>query len=364
MQRQMLTARSPAKLILSGEHSVLYGSPAIAFAINKYVYTTVSPNLLNNSVLLDLLNFKNAKKFTLKTLKELKYRLQDSYTNYQLGKCSIKDVLQTPFDLINFTVTNLIEAFNINLPHGFSVKTISNVPIGCGMGSSAATIMSLLYALCKMLNLDLTKSNYLQLAKDAENLQHGKSSGLDLYLSMQGGSCLYQSNTDILNKKLNQNKFYIVNTGEPTSTTGDAVSSVRKYFEGSNLADDFAIVTNGLDNVFSQDKTDLKDILKLIQENHKLLNKIQVVPDKVNNFIHELEQIDCAAKICGSGAINGDNAGAVIVFAEDINKTKSIIDKYNYNLDIIEIDHQGSHLLPNNNYNTSDFSELQKVVSF
>ena len=59
MQRQMLTARAPAKLILSGEHSVLYVSPAIAFAINKYVYTTIKPNVVNNNVLLDLLNFKN-----------------------------------------------------------------------------------------------------------------------------------------------------------------------------------------------------------------------------------------------------------------------------------------------------------------
>lgn len=322
MQRQIITARSPAKLILSGEHAVLYGSPAIAFAINKHVYTTVIQDESHANILFNLLNFKNAKKFTLKTLKELKVRLQENYNNYQLGQCSIKDVLQTPFDLVNFTLTNLIEAFNVNLSSGFSVKTESNIPIGCGMGSSAATIMSLLHALGNLLNLDLCSNSYMKLAKDAENLQHGKSSGVDLYLSMTGGACVYTNNLEIKARTFNNNNFYIVNTGEPESTTGDAVNSARKYFENSNIADDFAIVTNSLDLIFSKEDADIREIKKLIQENHKLLNSIRVVPDKINSFIKELEDADCAAKVCGAGAVKGNKAGAVLIFVDDLNKSK------------------------------------------
>lgn len=350
MQRQIITARSPAKLILSGEHAVLYGCPAIAFAINKHVYTTITQDQNHANILFNLLNFKNAKKFTLKTLKELKVRLQENYNNYQLGTCSIKDVLQTPFDLVNFTLTNLIEAFNVNLSSGFSVKTESNIPIGCGMGSSAATIMSLLHALGKLLNLDLCSATYMKLAKDAENLQHGKSSGVDLYLSMTGGACIYKNNLEINSRSFHNKSFYLVNTGEPESTTGDAVSNARKYFENSNIADDFSIITNKLDLEFSKEDTDIKEIKKLIQENHKLLNSIKVVPQKVNSFIKELESIDCAAKVCGAGAIKGNNAGAVLIFADDLNKSKKILKKYNYDLDIVNIDNCGSKILPSHSH--------------
>ena len=254
--------------------------------------------------------------------------------------------MQTPFDLVNFTLTNLIEAFNVNLSSGFSVKTESNIPIGCGMGSSAATIMSLLYALGNLLNLDLCSSSYMKLAKDAENLQHGKSSGVDLYLSMTGGACIYKNQMEINNRKFNQKHFYLVNTGEPESTTGDAVNNAKKYFENSNIADDFTIVTNSLDSVFSKEDNDIREIKKLIKENHRLLNAIKVVPDRVNSFINELENADCAAKICGAGAIKGDKAGAVLIFADDLNKSKKIIDKYNYSLDAVNIDNCGSKILP------------------
>ncbi len=37
-----LTVQAPAKLILSGEHAVLYAQPALAMAVNRYTTTTTT----------------------------------------------------------------------------------------------------------------------------------------------------------------------------------------------------------------------------------------------------------------------------------------------------------------------------------
>src|SRR4029079_105215 len=114
-----------------------------------------------------------------------------------------------------------------------------------------------------------------QLALDAENMQHGVSSGLDLRVAMLGG-CYYIHEEKLLERKLPSCAMFVVNTGTPESTTGQCVAKVAPFFKEQQLGPQFAAVTNALDHgLQTQSVTMMSDA---IRENHKLLTHIGVVP--------------------------------------------------------------------------------------
>lgn len=336
MKTKQLKARSPAKLILSGEHAVVYGKPAIAMAINRYAESTILTNL-SSSILFNFLNLHYAKNVTRSTLSAIKGRLQENYREFLEGNCSIRGVIKKPFELLQFTVSHLLESLNVVLPEGLEIRTASDIPIGCGMGSSSAIVMSTLYALSHFLGLDLDPVRFLSLGREAENLQHGRSSGLDIQLAMSGG-CLRFQNNKAIKRELPNVPMILVQTGHPDSTTGECVEAVSKWFTTSSIAEDFEGVTNEMDKAIQDEN--LIQFQDSIRENHQLLSKIGVVPAKIQAFIQEVEQQGGAAKICGAGSVKGDNAGAVLVISE--HNLEDVASRFGYCFQSIEGDFRGT----------------------
>ena len=189
MEHKSLTIRTPGKLILSGEHAVVYGNSALAIAINRYTETTISgqAKVDQKNILFNLLNFRYHQEHSLSALRHLKRGIQDRYQQFLQGQYRIRDVLKEPFELMQFAVTHLIDNRQVNLMEGIEIRTDSNIPIGCGMGSSAAAVVSSMMAVARFSNLDIDLESCYQLAWEAENMQHGHSSGVDVYLVLHGG---------------------------------------------------------------------------------------------------------------------------------------------------------------------------------
>lgn len=331
-----LTATAPAKLIISGEHSVLYGQPALAMAINRYTSTTTTWSS-TSKIHFDLLDLSYAKSYTRQALRNIAKNLHDDYSNFLAGEKNISGVIKFPFELLQYSVSRLLEVLNVKLSRGVDICVESNIPIGCGMGSSAAAVVSTVSALATLLHCNWKNSDQLAFCREVENLQHGKSSGLDLHLATHGG-CVRFENGVAQARSTPKIPLSIVNTGRPESSTGACVTSVASAFTNdSTLAREFAVVTNLIDTALVANDT--LEFKRGIRANHSLLRRIGVVPDKVANFISDIETVGGAAKICGAGAILGDNAGVVLLVAD--HDVQNIVRNYGYELQSIQVDTHG-----------------------
>lgn len=316
----------PGKLILSGEHAVVYGQPAIAMAVNRYVTATVTHESVP-TVLFDLSDLSHHSHFSFDALRQLKRRIKQKYYGFVRGDYRIRDVLQKPFELAQFAMGLLAESLNLTLPHGVKIQVQSELPIGCGMGSSAATILSVMQAIANYLHLPISQEKLFELALEAEHMQHGHSSGLDLRIAMHGG-CLYVHGDQLQSRALPTAPLYLVNTGAPHSTTGQCVEHAAAHFKSQGLQSDFAAVTNAFDAALIAQSAD--QMQSAIRENHRLLTRIGVVPNRVQQFIASIEATNAAAKICGAGSVRGDNAGAVIVLSHDESAVTQLSKRFDY----------------------------------
>ncbi len=344
IEHKSLTVRTPGKLILSGEHAVVYGNPALAMAINLYTETTISgyTQAEQKNILFNLLDFRYHQAHSLTTLRRVKQSIQDKYQKFLQGQYGIRDVLNEPFELMQFAVTHLIDKRKVNLPQGIEVRTNSSIPMGCGMGSSAAAVVSSMFAVARFSNLEMDLENCYQLAWEAENMQHGHSSGVDVYLVLHGGCIRFQKGCANESRPVPKRAFSLINTGSPTSTTGECVAAAAVFLKNdAKLLTEFAQVTDHIDRALQQNDTRL--LIDNIRHNHQLLVKIGVVPEKVQRFIAEVEKTGAAAKTCGAGAISGDAAGAVLIVSDD--DLTDLIQDYGYQQIAIQGEMQGTHVI-------------------
>ena len=332
---------APGKLILSGEHSVVHGQPALAMAVNRYAVASVGRGHLPN-VSLHLSDLSHSSQLSLQDLVTIKNKLKRKYQRFIRGEYHIRDVLRKPFELVQAALGIMAGTENITLPDGMKIHVASDIPIGSGMGSSAASILCVMKAASLHLNVPVSTDILYQMALEAENLQHGNSSGLDLRVSLHGG-CIYVHGLQIEQRPIPAFTLYLVNTGVPDTATGECVKQVAPHFASADLCAEFAAVTNSMDAALQ--KQSWSDMRHAVLANHRLLVGIGVVPQRVQQFINEVEAMDSAAKICGAGAVSGEAAGIVMVLTEDKERLAALCRQYHYTLIPVQGESRGVHVI-------------------
>ncbi len=334
-----MKAVAPGKLILSGEHAVVYGKPAIAMAIDRSAVFEMIPQE-GDKISFDLPGDQGGESSTLMALRDLKRRVEKKYYEFQQGKIGISYVLGAPADLFRFAFIHTLDGVHRKLESGIVMKLRSSIPVGCGMGSSAATVLSEIRAMGHYLRVDYKPDWYYEYSLEAEKLQHGKPSGVDSYISLHGGCARFQ-NGEASPMSLPRMKMFMVQTGIPDSTTGECVMDVEKNFGSSSIWSEFGDVTEAFEDAIRTNNE--QKLHWLVRENNRLLSAIGVVPSKVQLFISEIEGNGASAKVCGAGTVMGEKGGIVLVFSDQ--SPTELCQKYDYTVSPVRGDPLGTRMV-------------------
>ncbi|MEM6300503.1 MAG: GHMP kinase [Pseudomonadota bacterium] len=349
------TAVAPGKVILSGEHSVVYGAPAIAVAVDRHTELTFTPMHKTEGVRTAFEDLSHGQFYPLDILKTFKAGLDRRFDQFVRGDIPVQKILQRPDDLAVYTLVFLMHLLPIpgvsqtrRLPVPGQLNSRTALPMGAGMGSSAAIIAATFVLYEHMLNLPQTLSERFERVRFCERLQHGKGSAIDAAAVVYGGVNRVHKDTlehpDIspLHPLRTGTGWYWVLHGVPTSSTGECVAAVREnHGADSALWSAFEQCTNQFTDGLEANQ-DPREILK---ENHQLLTRIGVVPAAAQRFIDEVERAGGAAKVSGAGSIRGDNAGIVLVYMPEDAQMHALMQKHpNMRWETLRMAPQGAHL--------------------
>jgi mevalonate kinase len=317
---------APGKIHLLGEHAVVYGKPALLTTIDKRCFVELKPSREPN---VEIVSQNLGKKIKInlydllsKTRKANKKWEEFSITNdATILKSLIRDELD--YTLLAVGVT-LLYYRKTNLRSGFTLTINSAIPIGEGLGSSAAIAVTSASAVTLFLKKPFNKSVINDIAFLVEKLRHGFPSGGDNSTVCFGGLLWFRKELPTFKiiqpvpftiPVLLARKFILIDTGKPNESTGEMVSQVRSLYQEKQL-----IIENILQlqeeltrRVLNAIKTvNERELLINIKEGERNLEKLGVVSNFAKNIIKKIEKSGGAAKICGGG---GKTKGVGILLA-------------------------------------------------
>lgn len=306
-----MRAKSPGKIIICGEHSVLYGSGAIATAIDRYAYCELEKMNDLRKISITLCDEKFQTHLTVPQLEQKHREIENRYHAFQEGHLRVFEIILEPQELYLFGLYLFARKFEID-PGGWNLRIRSEIPMGSGMGSSAATITAMYKALLAAYEITLPQAELIEMVRQTEALQHGKSSGLDPAICVRGGAqYFFQGQSHVIDANLDSNWHWIF-TGKPTSTTGECVAFVSSLKSSQQIWERFRLICERFLGAITRGKSE--ELHELIKANHSLLEELGVVPAPVAHFIARLQEHGISAKISGAGSITGMNAGVVIAY--------------------------------------------------
>lgn len=285
------TASAPGKIILFGEHAVVYGRPAIAAPVSQIRATAVVEDSPDPGIRL---------------------------IAPDLGQEMMLTEAQ-PGNPIAAVIRQFELAASLAALPNLTITVTSDIPIASGLGSGAAITAAVIRALCQHLGLDeyLTPAWISAQTFEVEKIHHGTPSGIDNTVVS------YEMPVYFVRQKP-QNRIETFSVAAPlhllvadtavSSSTKAVVADVRRQWE--EAPDTFDAIFDGCGRIAQAarhaiERGDLDTIGRLMNENHQLLQEMTVSCLELDRLVAAAVQAGAlGAKLSGAG--RGGNMIALV----------------------------------------------------
>jgi mevalonate kinase len=279
---------APGKVILLGEHSVVYGRPAIAVPVTGVqAVVTVEDTGGQPGVTI---------------------YAQDIGQVIGVGDAA-------PTEPLSATVRNVLAQFDVPLESvRLSLTIRSSIPVASGMGSGAAVAAAIVRALSAHLNCPLGETAISSLVYETEVIHHGTPSGIDNTVVVFERPVYYRRGDPVLTFDVKRPFWLaIADTGVP-SLTRETVADVRAIWQCDRdrcdrVFDRIGALVRAARQAIEEGRIDT--LGQLMDENHALLCQLGVSSPELETLVGASRREGAyGAKLSGGG--RGGNAIALI----------------------------------------------------
>lgn len=280
------------KIILIGEHSVVYNKPAIAV---PFLATDLRVYIEKN--------------------KENELECSFYYGNLD----------QASEDLagLRYIIKSFLYEYKINEKIKITIR--STIPNERGMGSSAASSVGVIRALYNFFQIKHNDDDIKKWAEISEKIIHGDPSGIDLSVVLNEKSVYFQKNKDIEIFPINMDGYLVIADTGKKGRTKEAVNGIKKMLKNNDpniiksIDEMGELAEKAKNSILNNDIILLGKIFNSFQSKLRILN---VTDEK----LEELIKISNENGALGSKLTGGGKGGCMISLARDFNSAKKIAD--------------------------------------
>ena len=285
-----MKSSAPGKIILFGEHAVVYNRPALAVPVDQVqvdveVLDSDQPGVWIHAPVIDL-------QAELSTL--------------------------PPNHPIAAVILTVFQRFGISTFPNINVKIDSTIPVAAGLGSGAAVSVAMVRALAGFLEQAISNHDVNSLVFETEKLHHGTPSGIDNTVITYNMPVYYLKGKPIETFKPGK-PFTIVigDTGVPAPTK-ESVGDVRRlWLRDSNrfetIFNEVAQISTMARHFIESGRPEL--LGELMNQNHEFLRQMTVSSPELDVLVYAARKADAlGAKLSGGG--RGGNMIALVEQAE------------------------------------------------
>jgi mevalonate kinase len=284
------------KIILLGEHSVVYGRPALAAAI--------------------------AAGCRAEAVRGPEHVL--AVQPWGVRVFAQRAESEPERELLRRAFAVVCESYGEGGP-GLSVSATMEIPGGAGLGGSAALSVAVIRACDAAVGVSRSVDDTIALSLAWERVFHGNPSGVDSAMAARGGLALYRKGQPLSGVTAGAKlAFAVAHSGEHGSTKAMVASVARQHASDPEKADQIfdaigALVDNG---VAALERGELERFGQLMDLNQKLLNGLLLSTTTLEDMCKRARE----AGALGAKLTGGGGGGCMIALGRDATHARELVD--------------------------------------